>query len=123
MEYGDVPAFVEAGYFAPGTYRDCVIVGERATLDADFGTSEVRVLANRHVETPAGWQAPEGAVESLKATGPEPLRREIELFLDAAARHTRPAVDVHAGLAAMRVVEAAQRSSALGRRVTLAEAS
>jgi hypothetical protein len=32
-------------------------------------------------------------------------------------------VDVHAGLAAMRVVEAAQRSSALGRRVALAEPS
>jgi predicted dehydrogenase len=121
VEYGDVPAFVEAGYFAPGTYRDCVIVGEHATLDADFGTSEVRVLANRHMETATGWQAPEGAVESFKATGPEPLRREIELFLDVAARRGRPAVDVHAGLAAMRTVEAAQRSSALGRRVSLAE--
>jgi len=121
VEYGDVPAFVEAGYFAPGTYRDCVIVGERATLDADFGTSEVRVLANRHVETPSGWQAPEGSVETFKATGPEPLRREIELFLDAVARGGRPAVDVQAGLAALRTVEAAQRSSTLGRRVTLAE--
>jgi UDP-N-acetylglucosamine 3-dehydrogenase len=121
VEYGDVPAFVEAGYFAPGTYRDCVIVGEHATLAADFGTSEVRVLANRHVETATGWQAPEGAVESFKASGPEPLRREIELFLDAAARRGRPAVDVQAGLAALRTVEAAQRSSALGRRVTLAE--
>ena len=121
VEYGDVPAFVEAGYFAPGTYRDCVIVGERATLDADFGTSEVRVLANRHVETPAGWQAPEGAVETFKATGPEPLRREIELFLDAVTGRGRPAVDVQAGLAALRTVEAAQRSSTLGRRVTLAE--
>ena len=121
VEYGDVPAFVEAGYFAPGTYRDCVIVGEHATLDADFGTAEVRVLANRHVETAAGWQAPEGAVETLKASGPEPLRRELELFLDAVARRTRPVVDVQAGLAALRVVEAAQRASALGRRVTLAE--
>jgi UDP-N-acetylglucosamine 3-dehydrogenase len=121
VEYGDVPAFVEAGYFAPGTYRDCVIVGEHATLDADFGTSEVRVLANRHVETATGWQAPEGAVERFKASGPEPLRRELELFLDAAACGGRPAVDVQAGLAAMRTVEAAQRSSALGRRVTLAE--
>ena len=121
VEYGNVPAFVEAGYFAPGTYRDCVIVGEHATLNADFGTSEVRVLANRHVETATGWQAPEGAVESFKATGPEPLRGELELFLDAAARRGHPAVDVHAGLAAMRTVEAAQRSSALGRRVTLAE--
>jgi UDP-N-acetylglucosamine 3-dehydrogenase len=121
VEYGDVPAFVEAGYFAPGTYRDCVIVGEHATLAADFGTSEVRVLANRHVETATGWQAPEGAVESFKASGSEPLRRELELFLDAVARRGRPAVDVQAGLAAMRTVEAAQRSSALGRRVTLAE--
>jgi predicted dehydrogenase len=121
VEYGDVPAFVEAGYFAPGTYRDCVIVGERATLDADFGTSEVRVLANRHVETPSGWRAPEGTVESFKASGPEPLRREIELFLDAAGRRSRPAVDVQAGLAALRTVEAAQRSSVLRRRVTLAE--
>jgi UDP-N-acetylglucosamine 3-dehydrogenase len=119
VEYGDVPAFVEVGYFAPGTYRDCVIVGEHATLDADFGSSEVRVLANRHVQTPSGWQAPEGAVESFKATGPEPLRRELELFLEAVATRGRPAVDVHAGLAAMRTVEAAQQSSVQRRRVTL----
>src|SRR5262249_24687724 len=26
VEYGPVPAFIEAGYFAPGTHRDCVIV-------------------------------------------------------------------------------------------------
>jgi UDP-N-acetylglucosamine 3-dehydrogenase len=121
VEYGDVPAFVEAGYFAPGTARDCVIVGEQGTLAADFGTSEVRVLANRHVETPSGWQAPEGGVESFKASGPEPLRHELEGFLDAVTRRSPPAVDVQAGLDALRTVEAAQRSSALGRRVTLAE--
>lgn len=119
VEYGDVAAVVEAGYFAPGTYRDCVIVGEHATIAADFGSSEVRVLANRHVQDASGWQAPEGAVESFKASGPEPLRRELALFLDAVTRRGRPAVDVHAGLAALRTVEAAQRSSALGRRVTL----
>jgi predicted dehydrogenase len=81
----------------------------------------VRVLANRHVPGGGGWQASEGAVETFKATGPEPLRRELELFLDAVVRRSRPAVDVQAGLAAMCTVEAAQRSSALGRRVTLAE--
>ncbi len=119
VEYGDVPAVVEAGYFAPGTVRDCVIVGEHATIAADFGSSEVRVLANRHVQSASGWQAPEGELETFKASGPEPLRRELELFLDAVAQRGRPTVDVHAGLAAMRIVEAAQQSSALGRRVTL----
>lgn len=121
VEYGSVPAFIEAGYFAPGTARDCVIVGERLTLAADFGASEVRVHANRHVQGPAGWQAPEGTVETLKVSGPEPLRHELELFLDAVARRDRPPVDVEAGLLALRTVEAAQRSSELGRRVTLAE--
>jgi UDP-N-acetylglucosamine 3-dehydrogenase len=121
VDYGDVPAFVEAGYFAPGSARDCAIVGEERTIVADFGTSEVRVLANRHVETPAGWQAPEGAAESLKASGPEPLRHQLEQFLAAVTRRSHPVVDVQAGLDALRTVEAAQRSSSLGRRVTLAE--
>ena len=121
VEYGRIPAFVEAGYFAPGTYRDCVIVGERATLAADFGSSEVRVHANQHVKGAGGWQAPEGPVEAFKASGKEPLSHELERFLDAVAHRTAPAVDVEAGLLALRVVEAAQRSSALGRRVTLSE--
>ena len=121
VEYGHVPAFIEAGYFAPGIYRDCVVVAERSTAAADFGASEVRVHANRHVLTPAGWQAPEGVVETMKARGPEPLRRELELFLNAVARRDTPAVDAQAGLMALRAVEAARRSSELGRRVTLAE--
>jgi len=119
VEYGDVTAVVEAGYFAPGTVRDCAIVGEHATIAADFGSSEVRVLANRHVQSASGWQAPEGAIETFKASGPEPLHRELALFLEAVAQRGRPSIDVHAGLAALRIVEAAQRSSALGRRVTL----
>jgi UDP-N-acetylglucosamine 3-dehydrogenase len=121
VEYGAVPAFIEAGYFAPGSYRDCVVVGERATLAADFGSAEVSVHDNRHVHGAGGWQAPEGKVETFKATGPEPLRRELELFLAAAREGGVPPVDVTAGLAALRVVEAARRSSELGRRVTLAE--
>ena len=121
VEYGQVPAFVEAGYFAPGTYRDCVIVGEEETLAGDFGTAEVKVLANRHVKQGAVWNAPGGEVETHKASGPEPLRHELTLFLDACARGTTPAVGVEAGLRALRVVEAAHQSSKLGRRVLLSE--
>src|SRR5436190_1223345 len=29
VEYGPTPVVVEAGYFVPGTHRECVIVGER----------------------------------------------------------------------------------------------
>ena len=121
VEYGDVPAFVEAGYFAPGTFRDCVIVGEEETLAGDFGTGEVKVLANRHVKQGGVWNAPDGASETHKASGPEPLSHELKLFLEACAGRRAPAVDVEAGLLALEVVEAAQRSSKLGRRVELSE--
>src|SRR5438876_6260316 len=73
VEYGQVPAFVEAGYFAPGTYRDCVIVGEEGTLAGDFGTGEVRVLMNRHVKSGDVWSAAGGVGERGKATGQEPV--------------------------------------------------
>jgi UDP-N-acetylglucosamine 3-dehydrogenase len=121
VEYGHVPAFVEAGYFAPGTFRDLVIVGERETLAADFGTGEVKIFANRHVKEGGTWKALDEAAETHKASGPEPLRHELKLFLDACAGRTAPAVDVAAGLRALEVVEAAQRSSELGRRVELSE--
>jgi predicted dehydrogenase len=121
VEYGSVPVFVEAGYFVPGAQRDCVIVGSEATLAADFGTSEVRRYANRHVRTDdgGGWHAPEGPVETIKASGAEPLRRELEAFLDAVTNRTAPPADVSAGLEAVRVVEAARESSRLGRRVEI----
>ena len=122
VEYGGVPAMVEAGYFAPGTQRDCVIVGERATVAGDFGSAEVQIHHNRHVRTEAGWQAPEGAIEHIKASGPEPLRRELELFLAAASQGTDVPVGVEAGLTALAVVEAAHQSAELGRRVVVERA-
>jgi len=121
VEYGEVPAFVEAGYFVPGTHRDCLIVGERGSLVADFGRSVVTVFGHQHQRAGGQWTAREGEQEEVKAAGEEPLRRELEEFLDAVAGHRRSAVDVQAGLQALRVVEAAQRSSRLGRRVGLDE--
>lgn len=121
VEYGEVPAFVEAGYFAPGTYRDCLVVGDRGSLVADFGRSLVTVFGHRHQRRDGQWTALEGEREEMKAAGEEPLKRELQAFVQAVAARTKPVVDVQEGLLALRVVEAAQLSSRLGRRVTLDE--
>lgn len=121
VEYGEVPAFVEAGYFVPGTYRDCVVVGDRGSLVADFGRSVVTVFDQQHRRDGGQWAVREGEQEELKATGEEPLRRELREFLESVAGQRKPSVGVMEGLQALRVVEAAQRSSHLGRRVTLDE--
>jgi predicted dehydrogenase len=117
VEYGEIPAFVEAGYFVPGTYRSCLVVGERGSLVADFSRSTVGVFEGHHEWVDGRWMPRERAVETVAVSGEEPLRRELGAFLDAVRHGHPPAVDVEAGLWALRAVEAALRSSRTGRRV------
>jgi predicted dehydrogenase len=119
VEYGEVPAFVEAGYFVPGTHRECVVVGEKGSLVADFGRSTVTLFEGEHERADGRWVAREGATETITAEGEEPLSRELRAFLDAVGSGRPPVVDVEAGLQALRVVEAALASSRSGRRVPL----
>ncbi len=121
VEYGDVPGFVEAGYFAPGTFRDCVVVGTEGSAAADFGRSEATAFGNVHERSGGHWVARAGECETVKVTGEEPLRRELASFLEVVRTGGPPVVGVTDGLVALQVVEAARLSSRLGRRVTLEE--
>lgn len=121
VEYGDVPAFVEAGYLAPGTSRHCVLVGERGSLIADFIQSTVTVTAGAHVWRADDWDVVETGKEPLEVGGGEPLALELAAFLAAVRRRGPSPVDVVAGLRALETVEGALLSSRLGRRVSLDE--
>src|SRR2546422_1492674 len=121
VEYGQTPVVVEAGYFVPGTHRECVIVGEQGSLVADFGQSTVTAHAGAHRRHGDAWEAVETGVDELKVSGDEPLRRELAAFLHCVTARVPPPVDAQAGVRALGVVEAAARSSHLGRRVSLDE--
>jgi predicted dehydrogenase len=121
VHYGDVPVVVEANYFVPGTHRECVIVGERGALVADYGASTVTLHAGEHHRQGAGWEAMDTGKEELAARGEEPLRLELDAFL-AACRGERPCpVPAEAGIHALEVVEAAARAARLQRSVAIAE--
>ncbi len=121
VRYGDVTAVVEADYFVPGTHRQCVIVGERGTLVADYGGGAVAFHAGEHARRGHAWDAVAGAVEAVPAEGGEPLREELAAFV-AACRGTGPnLVGAAEGLHAMEIVEAAAQSSRLHREVSLTE--
>ena len=119
VHYGDVPAIVEANYFVPGTYRDCVIVGERGSLVADYGDSSVMLHLGEFQKKGEAWEAVDTGKESLPASGPEPLRAELQSFLDACAGKTACAVPVEAGLRAVEVVEGAARAAREQRTINL----
>ena len=121
VTYGDVPVIVEANYFVPGTHRECVIVGERGALVADYGASTVTLQAGEHRRKGEAWEAVDTGKEELAARGDEPLRLELDAFLAACAGRAANPVPAEAGIHALEVVEAAARAARLGRTVSIAE--
>ncbi|MBI4246756.1 MAG: Gfo/Idh/MocA family oxidoreductase [Candidatus Rokubacteria bacterium] len=121
VHYGDVPAIVEANYFVPGTWRECVLVGERGSLVADYGASTVLLHQGEFRRTGSAWEAVDTGKESLATAGTEPLRAELEAFLDAGAGGRAAPVTAEDGVSALEIVEAAARASQLGRAVRLEE--
>jgi len=118
VHYDDIPVSVEANYFVPGTHRECVIVGERGSLVADYGASTVAVYQGEFRKTGAVWEAVDAGKEELLVEGPEPLRAELQAFLDACEGRGPCVVPGEDGLAALAIVEAAAESARLGRPAT-----
>lgn len=121
VHYDDVPVIIEANYFVPGTHRECVIVGEAGSLVADYGTSTVTLYTGEHRKAGAAWEAVDTGKEALPTNGGEPLRLELQAFVEACAGRRPVAVTAADGLVVVEVSEAAARSARLGRVVTLAE--
>ena len=119
VHYGEVPAVVEASYFVPGTWRECVIVGERGTLVADYGASSVTLHLGEHRKHGTAWEAVETGKEELPTGREEPLRLELQAFLEACAGRAANPVPAAAGVRALEIVEAAARSARLGADVPL----
>jgi predicted dehydrogenase len=121
VRYGEVPVVVEASYFGPVTRRDFAIVGERGSLAADFGAGTVVLHAQEFTRIGAEWAAIDRGAEALPVGGGEPLKLELAAFLAACAGRGPNLVPVEVGLRAVAIVEAAARSAALGRAVSLDE--
>ncbi len=119
VHYGDIPTIVEANYFVPGTHRECVIVGERGSLVADYASSTVTLYQGEFRRTGATWEAVDTGKEELPARGEEPLRRQLTAFFDACAGKGPNPVPASAGVRALAVVEAAARAAHLRRTVDL----
>ena len=121
VHYGDVPVVIEANYFVPGNYRDCVIVGEEGSLVADYGTGTVTLHRGEHRRVGSVWEAVDTGKEDLSASGGEPLRLELEAFIAACRGEQAVLVSAADGLIAIEVTEAATQSARLARLVSLAE--
>lgn len=113
-------ANVTASRLALKTERKLRVISEDLYISADFVNRKgtvVRKTANEEQLLEARTQLAAGAdlsdinylelvnVEELNVSDQEPLRLQIDDFLDAVRTGHRPSVDVHAGFAAVRTAE------------------
>lgn len=119
VEYGDVPVVVEASCFGPGVHRECVLVGERGVVVADYASGTATLHVGQHRFHGDAWEAVDTGKEELRVGREEPLERELQAFLEACAGRRPNPVPVEAGVQALRVVEAAEDAARRGTTVVL----
>jgi UDP-2-acetamido-3-amino-2,3-dideoxy-glucuronate N-acetyltransferase len=111
-----VLATVEAGYHAPGKFREVTIVGTDSSAVCDYNVAQykIKTFGNRHVADGDTIKAEEGAVHQLEFPPEEPLRAELAAFIDSIEKRTPPVANGWSGFHAVRAVEAALESAQTG---------
>ena len=116
-----IMATVEAGYHAPGKFREVTIAGTDSSAICDYNVAQykIKTFENRHVTENGMIKALEGAAHQLEFPPEEPLRAELSAFIDSIEKRNRPIVDGWSGFHAVSVVEAALESARAGNWVDI----
>jgi predicted dehydrogenase len=119
LDYRGKLVFIEAGYMPPEKRRDIALIGDRASLYCDFQKNSLLFCDNRYENQGGKCVALEGEASPVSFTGEEPLRLELQAFMESIQKRSRPLADGRAGLDALKVVEACQESSRSGRKIQI----
>jgi predicted dehydrogenase len=120
---------LDVNWLTPTKIRELSVLGERGMFVVDYLARELTFFENAHAGAPDGiasdWAAhhlkgvSEGPVHRIRIEKREPLRVELESFVQAVRDGTPPLVTPGDGIAAMAAAEALVRASATGAHVTL----
>ena len=111
--------FIEAGYMPPEKRRDIAIIGDRASLYCDFQKNSLLFCDNHHERQGEKCIAIEGGTQGISIEEDEPLKTELEAFLDSMRHRSEPLANGRAGYEALRIVEACYESSQSGKRIEI----
>ena len=103
---GGRSAFIESNWLTPYKTRILVVTGSQAIMKLDFITQELSIEnAKETVQPRIAWQ--------------EPLKLELQHFANCILQKEKPIITGRDGLKALRIAEAALRSSATARVIKL----
>ena len=104
VEYGDLFAYFDCSWLNPGKNRHLVMVGSKGSLIADFLNQKIWIDHGRH----EGDKAIPGPVEPIideALKWREPLKLELQNFIDCIVTHKQP---ISNGKNALEVMKAIQ---------------
>ncbi|RLI38367.1 gfo/Idh/MocA family oxidoreductase [Candidatus Bathyarchaeota archaeon] len=105
---GGTVGLIEANWLTPHKVRVLRVTGSEATLDLDYLTQQVTIRDEEGAFTPTRpWR--------------EPLRLELEHFVDCVLSGREPMVSGRDGLVALTICELALKSASEGRPIVLKE--
>jgi predicted dehydrogenase len=121
LDYGDVFASIEVGYFNPLKKREVLVVGSKksAVIDYTVQQDKVKIYANEHRKENNEWKAFEGDVHTTEFDPEEPLLIELRAFLSSIKTRSAPLADGQSGIDSVRTVEALLKSHRTNSCVTL----
>jgi len=103
---GSKNAFIESNWLTPYRTRILVVTGSEAIMKLDYITQELTIeSAKETVQPRIAWR--------------EPLKLELQHFANCVLRKEKPLITGMDGLKALRIAEAALKSSATGRVIKL----
>jgi predicted dehydrogenase len=122
LDYGDVFATIEVGYFSPLKKREVLLVGTRKSVVVDYTVQQdkVKLYSNHHENVNGEWKAIEGDVHTMEFDPEEPLLIELRAFLGSVRSRSKPLADGQSGVDSVRVIQAALESQKRGIPVAVA---
>jgi UDP-N-acetylglucosamine 3-dehydrogenase len=121
LDYGNVFATIEVGYFSPLKKREVLVVGSKKSVVIDYTVQQdkIKIYANHHEMDKGEWKAIEGDVHTTEFDPEEPLLIELRAFLESMKTRQRPLADGRSGIDSVRVVNALLDSYKQGAAIKL----
>jgi len=125
----EIIAFIQCSWLDPDKIRRMTVVGgKKMMVYDDIQPSEKIRIFNKSIEKPPYYQSYEefpysykyGDITIPRLDGGEPIRSELEHFIDCIREDCTPLSDGLSGLQVVRIIEAAQKSlQAGGQQISL----
>ena len=116
-----ISALLDVGWLSPVKVRELLVVGERGILGLDYISQELRYYPG---DAPAARVDQTGAVSEgavgLNMAKAEPLRGELEAFVESVAMNEAPAVSCLDAIVALDLAEKLVQSATTGQATEVA---